>query len=521
LNETYDGALNRLEKTQHQKAIRALTWVAFSQAPLTIVELAAAIPIDLGKANIQPSSSSNQITEEDYSAPLFGPGDIIQDPLQVLYLLPGLYNLQNKQYTQQEKAVPGPVDKLHQVVVLTHFTLLEYLTSDDIKKPRTLKFALNRTIANLQIAEACLRYHVHLSQKGSALSDCKLREEYPLWEYVACHGLRHAENVGRAAWPTSLRKLIRCVLQDGSESFAKLKLCSGYLSRQADDLPIQYAVEKHLLETVAFLLEEKLADVNAKPKFGETPLIHGLTNLDKDIVHLLLNHDADANAKTESGEPALFWATSARDVSMVQLLLEHGADVNASNKRGETALFQATINQDDALVGLLLMQKPDVNAKTKTGETSLHWAACYGNEDLVSCLLELGANVDSKTETGETPLLWAADAQQDQVVHLLLKHSPDLNAKNEKGERSLHLAAREGNTGMVRLLLENGADVNAMTNTEETALHFAAKTTDNEILELLLEHGADVNAANETGETALYLVARNLTDYDYARENLR
>ncbi|KAK3395214.1 hypothetical protein B0H63DRAFT_427281 [Podospora didyma] len=551
LNETYDGALARLAPDQRQKAIRALTWVAFSQVPLTIEELAAAMPINLvttrATATKYSSSgddtSSNRVAEwNNYSAPLFSVGDRIQDPLHVLYLLPGLYNLQNTQHTEMgDDRQDHPMSR--QAVVLTHLTLLEYLTSDAIKKPGTFEFALNKTTANLQIADACLRYHIHVSQNTDDDSiatphSSKLRAEYPLWKYVASHGLRHAETVGRKAWPASLKRLIQALFlqdEDGKgEAFAKLKACSDYRSKGSrpahdDRLPIHYAVDENLLETAAFFLEEGLADANAAPNSGgrETPLVQGVNNMNTEMVRLLLDHGANANARTEAGDSALFRAISNGDAKTARLLLESGgADVNASNPAGETALFHAIVSQQYSLAMQLLQlkNKPNVNAKTKTaGETPLHWAACYGHDALVERLLDLGADANAATaESGETPLLWAADTGQGQVVRTLLlffsrkqkndEHQDLARAKNNKEETALHLAARDGNVEMALLLLEHGADVDARTTVMgETALHFAAKRADEIMLEVLLEHGADANAANEAGETAMYLAARKFS----------
>jgi ankyrin repeat protein len=458
LNATYDGAFSRLEISQHDDAIRALTWVALSQVPLTVMELAAAVSINLRKSTIMSSDASNQVADQDNSESLFNPDDTIQDPIQVLYLLPGLYNIQNKQSTETGEVISSPADNLSQVIVPTHFTLFEYLTSEEIKKSKSSMFALNRTTANIQIAEACLQYHKYLSEKNSKMSVVELRAEYPLWEYAALYGLRHADNgyVNRKAWPTSLQQLIRSVLLDGGQPFTNLKLWSGHPSQRANDLPIQYAVERKLMDIVPFLLDEKLADINVKPKFGDSPVILAVKNMDMDMLCLLLdNYGADPNVKAETGEPALLCAISNRDTNIIKMLLEKGADIDATDKTGHTALFQAVIDNEDEL------------------------------------------------------------------VQLLLKYNPNLNAKNDKGETPLHLAVKALNPIFVRLLLKNGADINVKTNLEETALHFAAKIPSLPMLELLLDHHADVNAINAAGETAIYLVARNLRNYGDNREDFR
>ncbi|KAH8657321.1 hypothetical protein BGZ61DRAFT_404246 [Ilyonectria robusta] len=509
LDETYKKALGRLTKEQRPLAIRALTWVSFSLTPLTILGLAAAVPVDFVKTTTQSSDT----TEESYSLEPLNPDDKLEHPLDVLYLLPGLHNLQSKEALRRAESRLNPSEKPHQVVVLTHFTLLEYLTSDGIKDDKSPagKFALSKSTANLQLAEACLRYHIDWSQNASSLDRNQARKEYGLCDYAASYGLRHAESIGRINWSLSLQRMVRFVMQDGDEPFAKLKLHSDYNSRRAHDLPVQYAVDKSLLETVAFLLDVNMAEVNFQPEVGEALIIQAVKNRDEamvrlllvygadaktktragepalcealrnndpDMVQLLLEFNADIEAKTEKGDPALVLAARHRDVPIVKVLLENGADVNASNRVGETALFEAVLSGKKALVQAVLAKKPNVCAQTRNGETALHRAVVHGDRDLVQRLLRLGADANATTETGETPLHWAA-------------------------------SFRFGSDGgIMKLLLGSGAKVNEQTHLGDTALHLTARTLEYSELKFRLEYGADVNTANKAGETAAFLAAR-------------
>ncbi len=109
--------------------------------------------------------------------------------------------------------------------------------------------------------------------------------------------------------------------------------------------PLHYATRWGRKE-IAELLIAKGADVNAKAKYGDTPL-HGAiyangTYLEetgrKEMIELLIAKGADVNAKDEGGKTPLHFATGYGRNEIVELLIAKGADVNAKNNRGGTPL---------------------------------------------------------------------------------------------------------------------------------------------------------------------------------------
>ncbi|PKK42276.1 hypothetical protein CI102_12700 [Trichoderma harzianum] len=154
--------------------------------------------------------------------------------------------------------------------------------------------------------------------------------------------MRRAEDVDRASWPLSLRQLIQYIFRDVGDSFLSLKEKSGYPSHSIDDPPIHYAVEKGVFQVVKCLLDEKLADINAKSENGEMPLIRGVINRDEEMVQLLLDRGADASATTEKGDSALLRANADEERKVLQALLSHKADIEAKNKSGEALIHLVT-----------------------------------------------------------------------------------------------------------------------------------------------------------------------------------
>ena len=81
------------------------------------------------------------------------------------------------------------------------------------------------------------------------------------------------------------------------------------------------AVKQHLAAGV---------DVNAKDKYGESPLLFAATFGHKEIAELLIANGADVNTKIDKiGMTPLHIATGQGYKEIVELLIAKGADVNA------------------------------------------------------------------------------------------------------------------------------------------------------------------------------------------------
>jgi ankyrin repeat protein len=70
------------------------------------------------------------------------------------------------------------------------------------------------------------------------------------------------------------------------------------------------------------------ADVNAKDRYGATPLLYAAK---KEIAELLITKGADVNAKNSQGWTLLQKAVLNGHKEIAQLLIANGADVNAKN----------------------------------------------------------------------------------------------------------------------------------------------------------------------------------------------
>ena len=318
--------------------------------------------------------------------------------------------------------------------------------------------------------------------------------------------------------------------------------------------PLHFASKK---EVVEYLLA-KGADINAKGPYGETPLIHYLSNLAgdqnatltklkdgrrprdpklfadvrsgkyNDIPLLLIAKGADVKAKSNGGATALHYAAVLGNAELIKTLLAKGADVNASAEKatwrggvGGTPLLWAGsqelaiqvvrtnyrmpkgVSKPEGLadIGLLLISNgADVKAKNE-GESSplLFWASS-NNPEVARQLIAKGAEVKAVNIDGTTPL---HNVQRLEVAELLIAGGADVNARDKVngGTPLYYVNSKE----IVELLIAKGADIHARDNGGSTPLHLHVSNA--EIVSLLMQHGADVNAKDESKRTPLHNAA--------------
>jgi ankyrin repeat protein len=307
-------------------------------------------------------------------------------------------------------------------------------------------------------------------------------------------------------------------------------------------------------------------DVNARTRYGVTPLALAALNGNTAIIETLLDAGANPNAATPGGETALMTASRVGRVDAVKLLLDRGADVNAkTSARQQTALIWAVTENHPEVVRLLVGRGADVNARTAVtrpigeyaparagfaageglvrqralptpdgGMTPLLFAVRDGNRDMMRLLLDLGADIEQTSGNHTSPLVIALLNGQVEMATELLARGTSPNAADDYHRAALFAAIelRNRNRGtllfgdhrdpldLIRLLLEKRADPNLRTDTTpvhgwmqldaswvnfdgQTPFIRAALSGDIEVMRLLLASGADPNIATKEGTTAL------------------
>lgn len=168
-------------------------------------------------------------------------------------------------------------------------------------------------------------------------------------------------------------------------------------------------------------LIEKGADVNARDKYGQTPLIIACGRQSKHA-----------------------------NIELIKYLIEKGANVNATGEdeyHDQTPIMMA-IRADYLIrsvamqiIDILLKAGADINAATKSDKiTALTKASRLGHLSITKFLVEHGANLNAQDSDGWTPLMYAINSGRFDVVRYLVENGADINYKNKFGWTAIDLS---------------------------------------------------------------------------------
>lgn len=224
-----------------------------------------------------------------------------------------------------------------------------------------------------------------------------------------------------------------------------------------------------------------------KPRF--TDIFGAVEEGDLERVKQIVAVDKNSvNAKNKYGNTPLHKAYWEKNFEMVKYLVEKGADVNAKNKWLETPLHEAAANGQLKVIEYLITNKADVNAKDKENVTPLHKAAFWQNLELVKYLIGKGADVSLQDKAGNTLLHRVASwSQSGEGVIYLVKNGAQIDIKNNNGVTALHISAAGGHCEAVQHLIERGARVDIKNNWGDTPLHMAAQNGHLEVVKVICE----------------------------------
>ncbi|KAJ6101921.1 hypothetical protein N7486_004348 [Penicillium sp. IBT 16267x] len=253
--------------------------------------------------------------------------------------------------------------------------------------------------------------------------------------------------------------------------------------------------------SIARLLIDQGADVNASDSTGRTPLSRAAEHGHLDIARLLIDRGADVNASNSTRWKPLSRAAEHGHLDIARLLIDRGANVNATNDvTGWTPLSRAARHGHLDFARLLINRGADVNASDSIGWTPLSLATEHGHLDIASLLIDRGADVNTSDSIGWTPLSQAAAHGYLDIARLLIDRGVNVNGANgETGWTPLSRAIEHGHLDLARLLIDRGADVNMSNGAGCTPLSGALKKGHEAIASLLIDQGAVSEASHGSG----------------------
>lgn len=173
-------------------------------------------------------------------------------------------------------------------------------------------------------------------------------------------------------------------------------------------LHIALALPSPQLDFTNELLDQQFACINAKDKFGMTPLLWASLSGDSDAVCLLLKWKADTSWTALTGRSALHEACWGMNINSVNLLLNAGCNVNIPDQYGRTPLSYAGEGSDsEAIIDLLVQHGADVNYGDPQRKTPLHFAVSLGSANLIPVLVRHGANINAPDKFGNPAMHYA------------------------------------------------------------------------------------------------------------------
>lgn len=155
------------------------------------------------------------------------------------------------------------------------------------------------------------------------------------------------------------------------------------------------------------------------------------------VARLLIEHGADVNAQDRNSDAPLHLACTHDRPDIVWLLLEKGADVDARNVWGTTPLHLVARRINWKLVRLLLDAGADVNARNRGNCTPLH-KACSGVQgprrarrtETIRLLLSHGAEGGARDKDEMTPVGFVLEMKPDhpareEIIDLFREYAPE------------------------------------------------------------------------------------------------
>jgi ankyrin repeat protein len=258
-------------------------------------------------------------------------------------------------------------------------------------------------------------------------------------------------------------KTVKRLLDAGADPNQKVYRKPNKL--RVERIPLLDAIISGNQEVISLLIE---AGVDPQDlKIFDLPTVSIATCLGReDVVLEILSslhpdkRQKEIEARDRFGATPLIWAAITGRVKIAKLFLNFGASVDSKDIRGRTPLLRATPRGHIDVVRLLVEHGANVNMLSRNLSTPLLWAACRGRYDLMNLLLKAGADPNIVNKNDASPLYRSVSIGHTRGVELLLQYGAQKNIGRDPIFCAQNGLGRKNSSGFkdILRLLENMND---------------------------------------------------------------
>jgi ankyrin repeat protein len=279
------------------------------------------------------------------------------------------------------------------------------------------------------------------------------------------------------------------------------------------ETPLSISVENGDIASTTALLNAG-ANLNAKNRYQRTPFLSAVIAGQVSIARLLAQRGADVQAKDNRGREALHYAVENRSPDMLNYLLSlRPANLSPVDEYGYTPAQLAINSGRTAQLNSLLSAgvSPNERVGNSTDPSLLVLAIDRRNIDMVEALIQAGANIQDVDEDGEPPLLHALRSRSESIIQRLLDSGASPNVTSRNGTSAILLAAQNGIPWMVQMLLSQNASLAPRSSDGLDPLMAACQDGSEEIVDMLIAAGMKADRVDKSGANALIYAVQSGT----------
>lgn len=285
------------------------------------------------------------------------------------------------------------------------------------------------------------------------------KTELMLYENSACEDKRNYNN--ELVLSNDSMGLFEMLSSGDIQSIQSLLSSSPYLINTQDSFysnltPLLHAIEQDQREIAEYLISNG-ANVNLKPKNGDSPLISCIKRGHDLLAEKLMDLNCDLNDYDAEGYSAINYTVALCNKSVFNLLIDHGVDLNAKNQHGNTPLMQALITYKECI---------DNNRERRRAKVA----------ELINIILNHDSvNLNIESGNGSTVLFNAIATRDIGFCKSIIFNSVDVNHENSEGITPLmyDCIVNKNNIAIFKLLLQSGAQIHYMNKNNEDVFKFA------------------------------------------------